>query len=259
MSITPGGQVPHSSRYLSRIATASGGQEYKQRALAALELQPGHTVLDVGCGPGTDLAVLAEAVTPTGAVIGVDHAATFVEEARNTLADTPWVTVAVGDAHRLPLEDQSVDRARTDRVLQHVDDPAAALAEIRRVLRPDGVAVIAEPDWDTLALAPGDLEVNRAFNEFVCARRIRNPIIGRQVAGLADCAGLDVLDVSATTPVLRDFALASKVYGLNRNTERAVAAGYLTRADARRWVTALEAGPFLATCTLYITVVGRPS
>lgn len=258
MPPTPTGRVPHSSRYLDRIAAASGGQEYKQQTLAALDLQPGHTVVDVGCGPGTDLAALAEAVTASGSVIGIDHAATFVEEARERVAGTPWVAVRVGDVHELPLEDQSVDRARTDRVIQHVEDPSAALAEFRRVLRPGGRAVITEPDWETLALAPGDLEVNRAFNRFVCASRVRNAIVGRQVAGLAAGAGLEVLEVFATTPVLREFALASKIYGLVRNTERAVAAGYLDADMARRWVDELRAGPFLASCTLYVTVARNP-
>jgi SAM-dependent methyltransferase len=257
--LTTEGRVPHSSKYLDRIAGSSGGQEYKQQALVALDLQPGQAVLDMGCGPGTDLPILAEAVTSAGSVIGVDHAATFVEEARERVADTPWVQVRVGDAHQLPLEDHSVDRARADRVIQHVEDPAAALAEFRRVLRPGGIAVVAEPDWDTLATAPGDLEVNRAFNRFVCAVRVRNAIVGRQLAGLAEGAGLEVLDVFASTPLLRDFRLASKIYGLNRNTARAVEAGYIDPAAAERWVAELKAGPFVATCTVYVAVLRSAS
>jgi SAM-dependent methyltransferase len=255
MPTAPDSRVPHSSKYLDRIATAIVGQEYKQQAFVALDLQPGQTVLDMGCGPGTDLPTLAKAVTSTGSVIGIDHAATFVEEARERVADVPWVAVRVGDAHQLPLQRHSVDRARADRVLQHVEDPAAALAEFRRVLRPGGIAVIAEPDWDTLALAPGDLDVNRAFNRFVCAVRVRNAIVGRQLAGLAEGAGLEVLEVFTPTPVLRDFALASKIYGLNRNTGRAIEAGYIGKSDGERWVAKLKAGPFLASCTVYVTVL----
>jgi len=63
----------------------------------------------------------------------------------------------------LPLEGHSVDRARaTDRAMQHVADPAAAFAEIRRVLRPGGIAVLTEPDWAS-AIIDGDLAVNLAF------------------------------------------------------------------------------------------------
>ncbi|HWN35302.1 MAG TPA: methyltransferase domain-containing protein [Pseudonocardia sp.] len=255
MLTSSAGRVPHSSKYLDRIAGTSGGQEYKRQALAALDLQPGQAVLDMGCGPGTDLPALAEAVTSTGSVIGVDHAETFVAEARERVADLPWVQVRAGDAHQLPLQDNSVDRARADRVIQHVADPAAAVAEFRRVLRPGGLAVLAEPDWDTLAISPGDLEANRAFNRFVCAVRVRNAIVGRQLAGLAEGAGLEVLEVFASTPLLRDFRTASKIYGLNRNTERAVEAGYLDRSDAQRWVADLKAGPFLATCTVYVALL----
>jgi cyclopropane fatty-acyl-phospholipid synthase-like methyltransferase len=61
---------PDKSAYYAQIAASSPGRGYKEQVLAALDLRPGHTVLDVGCGPGTDLADMAEAVTETGAVIG---------------------------------------------------------------------------------------------------------------------------------------------------------------------------------------------
>ena len=47
--------------YLAEVAESSFGRGYKQRALAALDLRPGHTVVDIGCGPGTDLGAPAEA------------------------------------------------------------------------------------------------------------------------------------------------------------------------------------------------------
>ncbi|MFC9622017.1 methyltransferase domain-containing protein [Streptomyces sp. NPDC056930] len=49
--------------------------------LDELELRPGHTVLDLGCGPGTDPGALAEAVTAAGEVIGVDHDRAAVDTA----------------------------------------------------------------------------------------------------------------------------------------------------------------------------------
>jgi ubiquinone/menaquinone biosynthesis C-methylase UbiE len=52
------------------------------------------------------------------------------------MADMPWVQVLEGDAAALPLENNRVDRARADRTLQDVEDPAAVFAAIHRVLRP---------------------------------------------------------------------------------------------------------------------------
>ncbi|MFF8914775.1 methyltransferase domain-containing protein [Streptomyces sp. NPDC015032] len=65
-----------------------------------LRLRRGHTVLDLGCGPGTDLGVLAEAVTATGQVIGVDHDRASVEIARQRIPDAQPVA---GPSHRRPL------------------------------------------------------------------------------------------------------------------------------------------------------------
>ncbi|HVV13066.1 methyltransferase domain-containing protein [Amycolatopsis sp.] len=60
-----------------------------------------------------------------------------------------------GDAHALPVPDRSVERARADRIVQHVTDPAAVFAEFHRVPRPGRVACVAEPDWDSIVVDPG--------------------------------------------------------------------------------------------------------
>jgi ubiquinone/menaquinone biosynthesis C-methylase UbiE len=122
-----------------------------------------------------------------------------------------------------------VDRARADRVLQHVADPAGVFRKLRRVLRPAGVACVAEPDWDTLAVDPGDADTNRALNRFVCTTMVRNATIGRQLARLASQAGFQVRSVITDAPVFRDFTAADRLLGLRRNTERTVRAGHLDR------------------------------
>jgi ubiquinone/menaquinone biosynthesis C-methylase UbiE len=129
------------------VAESPQGREYKLEAYLSLALDPGHTALDVGCGPGTDLPALAEAVTVTGSVIGVDLRPTMVAEARRRMADVPWVQVLEGDAAALPLENNRVDRALADRTPQDVEDPANVFAEIHRVLCPGGIAVVADFDW----------------------------------------------------------------------------------------------------------------
>src|SRR4051812_45389732 len=93
--------APDEIAYLDAAAAATAGHEYKQRFLAALEVRAGHTVVDVGCGPGTDLARLADAVGTAGSVIGVDHDPRMVAEARRRLADRPNVELRVGDIHGL--------------------------------------------------------------------------------------------------------------------------------------------------------------
>ncbi|MER6982258.1 methyltransferase domain-containing protein [Streptomyces carpinensis] len=245
---------PDAVAYLDRLATSDLGRSYKRRMLDELDLHAGHTALDLGCGPGTDLETLAGAVTPAGAVIGIDHDQDMVEAARARATGRAVVDVRHGDIHDLPVPDRTVDRARTDRVLQHVADPRAALSEIHRVLRPGGRLVMGEPDWETLTVDHPDGDLTRAYTRHVAERVVRNAGIGRQLARLAAESGFSVPEVIAVTPVFRNLHVADRILGLERTTRRAVAAGYFTDETAEAWLTHLRQGPFLAAVTFYIVV-----
>jgi ubiquinone/menaquinone biosynthesis C-methylase UbiE len=251
-------QAPDPVRYLDLVAASAPGRDYKRRLLAALDPRPGQTVVDVGCGPGTDLAAVAATVGHGGQVIGIDHDPAMVAEARRRLAGHPTVWVREGDAHRLPLDDGCADRVRTDRVVQHVDDPARVLAELARVLRPGGVAGLAEPDWDTLVIADPDLTTSRAFTRFL-AGQVRNGTVGRQLARLAAGAGLAVRSVDATEVVYREVEAAEQILGLRRNTDRGVRAGALPETLARQWFDRLTSRPFLASFTFFTVIAGKPA
>lgn len=240
--------------YLDRLATSDLGRSYKRRMLGELDLRAGHRVLDLGCGPGTDLEALARAVTSTGAVIGFDHDRNMVDAARSRTAGQAVVDVRQADIHDLPMPDHTADRARTDRVLQHVADPLAALGEIRRVLRPGGRLVMGEPDWETLAIDHPDGELTRAYTRHVAERVIRNAGIGRQLARLATESGFRVPTVIPVAPVFRDVQVADKILGLERTTRRAVEAGYFSDQAAKTWLSHLTRGPFFAAVTFYIVV-----
>jgi ubiquinone/menaquinone biosynthesis C-methylase UbiE len=250
---------PDPAAYLDRLAELDPGQSYKRRMLELLGVRPGHTVVDLGCGPGTDLLSLAAALGGSGAVIGFDRDEAMLARARQRVAGVATVGVRRGDIASLPLCDAGIDRARTDRVLQHVDDPARVLAEARRVLRPGGRLVMAEPDWDTLAVDHPDVRLSRAYTRFVAEEVVRNGAIGRELPRLAAGAGFSVTAVRPVTPVFRDLADADKVFGFERVTRRAVAAGFFTAAEAREWLDQLARGPFLATSTLHLVVADVPA
>jgi ubiquinone/menaquinone biosynthesis C-methylase UbiE len=244
--------------YLDAVAATDVARSYKRDLLAALAIEPGHHVLDVGCGPGTDLMALAAAAGPTGSVFGIDQDPQMVATARARMAGQPTVQVRQADAHALPFQAHSIDRARTDRVLMHVADPAAVLAELHRVLRPGGLLTLAEPDWDTLAIDHPDLAISRAFTRSIAERVNRNPAIGRQLPRLATQAGYTLRTVRNAAAVFTDFDTAETILGLRRNTDRAVAAGYFTADDSRAWIERLTTGTFFATVS-FITVLAQSS
>jgi ubiquinone/menaquinone biosynthesis C-methylase UbiE len=267
--------APDPISYLDDAAGTDAGAGYKRRLLRALDVRAGDTVVDIGCGPGTDLAALVAATgagkpaesspaesSPAesrpaagGLVIGVDRDPAMLAEAARRV---PAARVRLGDAHALPLAAGSADRARTDRVLQHVADPSAAVAEARRVLRPGGVLGMAEPDWDTLAVADDDVETSRGFARFT-AGRVRNATLGRQLVRLAGRAGFAIRSVEAVPIVFRDFATADRILGLTRNCGRAVEAAQLREDVAAAWLARLAEPPFLASVTLYLVTAARPA
>lgn len=249
---------PDPIAYLDQVAASTAGRDYKRQVLDLLDLHPGQTVLDIGCGPGTDLAAMATAVAPAGQVIGVDRDPVMIAEARARLAGQPSVEIRSGDVHALPLDDGSVDRARTDRVLQHVADPAQVLAEFRRVARPGGRIVMAEPDWEGLLIDSPQPAMSRALVRFLVAEIIRNATIGRSLARMCGEAGLVVRSVVTAAPVFRDFTTADHLFGLRRNVARAVDAGCLEPEDAEGWIDDLSSQPFLASALLFLVVAEIP-
>ena len=108
-------------------------------------LRPGMNVLDCGCGSGTITTGLAEVVSP-GEVVGVDHEPVQVEQARALAAErgVDNVRFETADVFALPFADGTFDAAFAHAVLMHVGDRAAALREMRRVVRPGGVVAIKD-------------------------------------------------------------------------------------------------------------------
>ena len=109
-----------------------------------LNIPSGGTALDVGSGPGNVTSSLARAAGPDGLAIGVDISEPMLTRAVRNEAG-PQVGFIRADAQRLPLRDNTVDAVVSLTVLQLIPHPAAALAEMARVLRPGGRLAIMVP------------------------------------------------------------------------------------------------------------------
>lgn len=115
-----------------------------------LDVPQGGIALDVGSGPGNVTASLARAAGPDGLALGIDISEPMLARAVRNEAG-PQVGFIKADAQRLPLRDSTIDVTVSTAVLQLVPDPAAALAEIARVLRPGGRLAVMVPTAGRLA------------------------------------------------------------------------------------------------------------
>jgi ubiquinone/menaquinone biosynthesis C-methylase UbiE len=114
------------------------------RLLAAAHLAPGQHVLDIACGTGEPALTIARVVGPTGSVVACDPAVGLLATAaeRATEAGLTNVLIRQADAAALPYADESFDRVTCRLGLMYFLDPVQALAEMRRVLAPDGRAAV---------------------------------------------------------------------------------------------------------------------
>jgi arsenite methyltransferase len=109
-------------------------------------IETGATVLDLGCGAGTDLLISAQMVGPTGKVIGIDMTPSMLERARESAQRMGLSNVELHDGliETLPLPDASVDVVTSNGVIDLIPDKDAVFDEIDRVLRPGGRLQIAD-------------------------------------------------------------------------------------------------------------------
>ncbi|MBF9128613.1 demethylmenaquinone methyltransferase [Plantactinospora sp. S1510] len=128
------------SRYELTNTVISFGQDrrWRRATLAALRLNPGDRVLDVGAGTGVSTADLA---TSGAYVVGLDLSLGMLRAGRRV---RPEVPLLAGDALRLPFPDESFDAVTISLALRNVVDTEAALREMARVTRPGGRLVVCE-------------------------------------------------------------------------------------------------------------------
>jgi len=141
--------------FLDQQREVMWNKDYWKNVLVPLfQLKHDSVILDVGCGLGFLGQHLAEFV-PDGKIISVDLDAKLVEAARKMAEISEFRSVfdfRVGSAYELPVDSDSVDLAICQCVLMHLEDPAKAVSEMRRVTRKGGRVVAMEPDNATLSL-----------------------------------------------------------------------------------------------------------
>jgi SAM-dependent methyltransferase len=208
-------------------------------------------VLDVGCGVGSIALDLAPALAP-GRVIGIDADSKQIETARRSAAErgienVEFVTSSVYD---LPFAPSSFDVAYANAVLMYVRDQVRALADMRRVLRPEGLAAVIDDDLGTVVISPDRPELRLAPRLFECAvaheggnarysRRLRTLMLE---AGFARTQGVahapEVYGDLASTRWFAVFAIG--LFSAPNMAEVIVKERWATRKELHAVITALH-------------------
>lgn len=166
--------------------------EWAARVCDTAMVAQGQSVLDVGCGTGVAARTALERVGPTGSVVGLDANEGMLAVAGRADPTIDW---RLGAAESLPFDDASFDAVVSQFALMFFDDPAAAIAEMRRVTRPGGRIAVAV--WGPLEGTPGYSAMcellRRLFGE-EAAESLRVPYSmgdGDELVDMFTAAGLD--------------------------------------------------------------------
>ncbi|GIH79559.1 class I SAM-dependent methyltransferase [Planobispora longispora] len=163
-------------------------------------LEAGMSLLDVGCGPGTITADLADRIAPgTVTAVEITEEALGLARAEADRRGLANVAFAVADVHALDFPDGSFDVVHAHQVLQHVGDPVLALREMRRVCRPGGIIAVRDSDYAAFTWFPARPELDEwmALYQKVARANGGEPDAGRRLLSWARAAGFT--DITATS------------------------------------------------------------
>lgn len=215
------------ARYLQQSSDEPPVNVRRQLSYDLLSVHPGQQLLDVGCGLGDDVRVLASLVGPSGSVVGLDNSKRLLEVARNHGENVSLPVMFVqGDMHNLPFDAAVFDGVRCERVLIHSTDPGRVVGEMLRVARPGGHIVITEPDLDSLVFHASQQTIVRKLTHWH-SDRIRNGTVGRQLPEIMQRCGLK--DVRSFPTVAQTSLLSNYPCTL---VAQAQEAGILTPSEA---------------------------
>ncbi|MFN8466043.1 MAG: methyltransferase domain-containing protein [Caldilineaceae bacterium] len=203
---------------------------------------PGAHVLEAGCGVGAQTAILARN-SPAARFTSIDISLASIEIARTSLAaarataaaqDLAHVAFRQADIFHLPFAAQTFDHVFVCFVLEHLQQPIAALQHLQAVLKPGGTLTVIEGDHGSAYFYPPSRYAQRAIDCLVelQSRMGGNSLIGRQLYPLLCRAGFQNVSVSPRQ-VYADAGRPAWVEGFTKNTFTAMIAGAREQALAQ--------------------------
>jgi SAM-dependent methyltransferase len=241
-----GQDEPHSSAYFGEQREYWWNADYLELLASRWQLDAVRSVLDVGSGIGHWSTLVASILAPQAKVVGVERDSRSVHRAREqarerNLADR--LEYLVGVAEQLPFEDGSFDLVTCQTLLIHVPDVATAISEMRRVTRPGGILIVAEPNNAASLLVatssdvgePLEAQVERMRMVLTCERgKIAlgegNNSLGDLLPGYLADAGLTDIETYLND---KTFALLPPY---DSDAQQALCSELREDAEQRRWV-----------------------
>ena len=215
----------------------------KDQSHACMKIQAGDKILDVGCGSGMDTMTLAHLVGATGEVHGVDFDPAMIREADQHAVQegvTAWVKHRRANAEALPFETGYFNSARSERLFQHLPNPATVLSEMIRVTKTGGVIAVLDADWGSLAIDTKDTDIERRLAHFHAAQMLNNGFSGRQLYRLLKQHDLEDVSIEVFPVVVTNYAFLRHLAGADNFEHQAIMKEVVSETELNRYHRNLE-------------------
>lgn len=263
MSLSPVFEGQVSPFYLAKAAVVLA--PLKQRSFERLAVGIDSRVLDVGCGPGSDVLALAGMAGSSGRVVGFDLDIGMLLQAmpagvHDGLKDR--VAFIQGHASALPFKDNVFDGCRSERLFMHLDQPERTLAEMCRVTRTGGNIVVIDTDWSSLSIDTPFPAIERVLSEFRLTRVLKNGYSGRSLYRQFRQCQLSDVQVEVYPLCVTDRDLFYFLTMQEAIEEQALAAEWISAKQLDAWRREIrcvaDAGCFYAGANIIMVSAAKP-
>ncbi len=223
--------------------------DMRRRYFDWLDVEPGARVLEIGSGTGHVIADLVQ-TTGAGCAVGLDPSPALINRAVSRFGDIENLSFVTGDGRSTGFADQEFDLVVFHTTLCHIPEPAKALREAFRLLKPGGQIVVFDGDYAANTTALGDLDPLQACLEQVAANLIHDKWLCRTLTHRLEESGFKVGRRDAH-PYFADGDAAYFLTLISRGAEFMVSDGLLGPEgrdmlidEARARIKALRTAPF---------------
>jgi ubiquinone/menaquinone biosynthesis C-methylase UbiE len=210
----------------------------KQESYKILNFNNQDVILEIGCGNGYDSIELAKKVLPTkGRVIGLDVDLDLVETSKKNAHTAACTNIEfiVGDAEKLPFEDNYFSIIRAERVFQHLKNPLIVFKEALRVLKPGGQLVLVETDWPGMNIYLKDLSLEEKIIHTLTHKLLVNGNASRTLLSYYIDLNVSNVEMKVFPVLVNEYKIANELVKFDHILEAGKTNNILTEKDIDEW------------------------
>jgi ubiquinone/menaquinone biosynthesis C-methylase UbiE len=198
------------------------------------------TIIDLGCGAGNDVIELAKITGKDLKIIGVDHDPAMLQQAKEDSNEISNVDFILSEAYPLPFEDETISGLRTERLIQHLNNPEKVIGEINRILKKDHPLVIIETDWNSLSFYTEFIDTQKKVNAYLTNVKVNNGFAATKLVSYLQLSNFRDLKFEIHPFVVNTLKEANEYFWIEKMIREAVEKDYIKEQEYQAFYKAMQ-------------------